>query len=93
MAFKSVFTIQEIVAFFDNYFRQIEWDSDCLEVMSKNTGHYWLIIHIDREDVPIMLLHKHESYQNYHKQCNCETVHSAIRKIKKHDEYVLKFRQ
>ncbi len=87
--FESVFTTQDLIAFFDNYFERIAWESQCLVIRSKNTGHYWEIIHTGRNDVPYILFHKHKRWHNYHKQCNCLSVQSAIRKIKKHDDYVL----
>ena len=89
MAFECAFTGREIVEYYDPYFVQLAWESQYLEVKSKNTGHYWGIVYTGKENAPIMLLHKYQDYHDYHKQCDCLTVHSAIKKIKKHDDYIL----
>lgn len=92
MSFISVFSTDELIKFYDPYFRQCAWESNYLELQSKNTGHYWLLIKDPSADVPVTLLHKHQLRQPYHKQCvvGCVSIDSAIKKIKKHDAYIIK---
>ena len=88
--FKSVFTVDELKLFFDPYFRRYAWERDYLEIQSLNTGHFWLLIKDPAAEIPVKLLHKYSKNQPYHHQCGAASIYSAIRKIKKHDDYVLK---
>ena len=87
--FESVFTTNELIGFFDPYFRQCAWESQYLEVQSRNTLHYWLIIKDPAADIPYTLLHKHHKRHPYHKQCRHQYYASIIKTIKKHDAYVM----
>ncbi len=89
--FKSVFTADELKSFFDPYFRRYAWEQDYLEIQSLNTGHFWLLIKDPAAETPVKLLHKYRKNQSYHHQCGAASICSAIKKIKKHDEYVLKY--
>ncbi len=90
MSFECCFSSEEIVQFFDSYFRQCAWESSYLEVESRNTHHFWMIIKNPEADVPYTLLHKHQRNHPYHRQCRCANFNSVIRKIKRHDSYILR---
>ena len=73
----------------DSYFKVLSKDSNFYEIQSWNTKHCWLIQKSDRKGF-IHIMHKHgKCIKNYHHQCNSETVESAVKKIKKHDKYIL----
>jgi hypothetical protein len=75
----------------DPYFKVIRQTDDFLELQSRNTSHCW-IIKKSLSDLPriIYLYHKHTpNVPYYHKQCNNQTVSSAIKKIKDHDYYFI----
>ncbi len=78
MSFSSVFTVDELIKFYDSYFIQCAWERNYLEIQSKNTCHYWLLIKDPTSNVPITLLHKHRLRQPYHRQCGCASIDSAI---------------
>ena len=91
--FKSVFTVDELKLFFDPYFRRYAWEQDYLEIQSLNTGHFWLLIKDPTAEIPYTLLHKHRRKHAYHKQGRrSKSIESAIRKIKRHDKYFMKYR-
>lgn len=90
--FKSIFSVDELIMFFDPYFRRYHWGENCLEVMSLNTGHFWLLIKNPSADIPYTILHKHRKNHKYHRQCGSKSLASAIKKIKRHDQYFLKYR-
>ncbi len=90
--FNSVFTVNELIKFFDPYFRRYAWERNYLEIQSLNTGHFWMLIKNPAADIPYTILHKHRRKHAYHKQCSSKSIDTAIRKIKRHDEYYLKYR-
>lgn len=84
-----MFTVSEKKHLEDSYFKILCKDSNCYEIQSKNTKHCWLIQKFDN-DIHIRTMHKHgNNVKDYHYQCSSATVESAVRKIKKHDKYVL----
>ena len=75
----------------DNYFLIVREEEKFIEIMSKNTGHCWIIY--KKSGVagkPIDLYHKHtKATQYYHKHWQTFSVKSAVNSIKKHDDFVL----
>lgn len=73
------------------YFKVIRDTEDYIEMMSKNTGHCWVIKYCDRkEDYPYILFHKHGmSIPFYHKHWQTTSFERAVKSIKSHDSYVL----
>jgi hypothetical protein len=90
--FQSVFTVDELIIFFDPYFRRYAWEQNYLEIQSLNSGHFWLLIKDPTAEIPYTVLHKHRRNHSYHRQCGAKSIHSAVRRIKKHDLYVLKYK-
>lgn len=73
------------------------WDETERDIVFKsvNTGHCWIIEFPYFKSVnPYRIKHMHdETMDYYHKHAKARTIESAIKKIKKHDEYVLKERK
>ena len=78
-----------------NYFNEIRKTENFIEVQSRNTGHCWIIQTVRMTgEMPVRLHHKHQREDRYyHLQQKVQCVRSALRQIKKHDEYVLKTNQ
>ena len=74
-----------------NYFHVIRITDDYVEVMSKNTGHCWIIKQcLLGSDYPYLLYHKHKiSTPYYHKHQKVYTFLRAIQAIKSHDKFVI----
>lgn len=74
------------------YFIIIREDERFIEVMSKNTGHCWMVFKKTYDqDKPVVLYHKHtEDTKWYHEHWKTCTVKKAVASIKSHDDYVLK---
>lgn len=90
--FTSNFTSKEVVTLYDNYFQITAWERTYFEIVSKNTGHYWIIIKPDEpinHECVVEVLHKYKRKDYYHHQCYSKTVGVAVKKIKAHDTYVL----
>lgn len=85
-----MFSRSEKKLFRDNYFLILKAGKDFYEIQSRNTRHCW-IVERTGNDGYIHTQHKYRpSVKKYHSQCNSATVGSAIKKIKQHDEYMLK---
>ena len=90
--FTSNFTSKEIVTLYDNYFIVSAWERTYFEIISKNTGHYWIIIKPDEQqdrEMQIETLHKYQKNGYYHHQCYSKSINSAVKKIKSHDSYYI----
>lgn len=87
-----MFTPSEENYFKDSYFKVLSINSDYYEIQSRNTKHCWLIQKRNNKDY-IHTMHKYKnSEKHYHDQCDSATVESAIKKIKKHDNFILKYK-
>lgn len=73
----------------DSYFSLLSKNSDYYEIQSRITKHCWIIQKLPTGNVHTK--HKYRKYvKRYHDQCNSASISSAIKKIKKHDAYMLK---
>lgn len=87
-----MFTASEMKYLEESYFKVLCKNPDCYEIQSKNTKHCWLIQKPTNNGL-IHTMHKYrKNDERYHDQCNSATVKSAVKKIKKHDEYILKYK-
>ena len=85
----SMFTTSEKKYLEDSYFKVLCKDSNYYEIQSRNTKHCWLIQKPDKS-VYVHTMHKYrKSVKRYHDQCDSISVESALKKIKKHDKYIL----
>ena len=66
------------------YFNVLRVEEKCLEIQSKNTGHYWKIE--DKRDY-LELHHKYPGDANYHYQTSFGLIEDALLNIALHDDY------
>lgn len=89
-----MFSKRELCIFEDKYFKVIELTSTKVTIKSKNTRHCWILIpHVDHTGKTFKIMHTHYQNKPYHDHANATTVNSAIKKIKQHDLYQLKYRK
>ena len=73
------------------YFTIIARDEVDLTIRSNNTGHYWYI-HSPEQGI-LVLFHRHSGDLPYHYQRRENTVHTAVRYIRKHDRFQMNGRK
>lgn len=74
-----------------SYFIPKSINSDEICIRSKNSRHFWKLISIDNhQNAKVRIEHAHKARDSYHFQENAATIASAIKKIKKHDIFVMK---
>lgn len=61
---------------------------NCCEFISLKSGHYW---RLRVEEGKFVLYHKYAKSKKYHVQHYPATVKSAEKKIRDHDNYVLRY--
>lgn len=74
-----------------DYFDIILAGCFAVTVQSKNTKHYWHILHeVGRNYSTCQISHKHHYENPLHRQCNRPNLASSLDEIKSHDTYHLK---
>lgn len=71
------------------YFDILNWKNDSVEVMSIDTGHYWVIKKFNKEGYPgLVLYHSHDG-KSYHVHfCyKNQEIAPAVSEIMSHDRY------
>jgi hypothetical protein len=68
---------------------KINKDEHYIEIQSRNTKDYWVIKEnlYFKDELPIILYHKHCWQQYYHRHWQCHKISQCIKSIKKHDDY------
>lgn len=85
-----MFTTKELKSIDRTYFHIISASGYCVTLQSKNTDHYWHIIHQQYPSfVSCKIQHKHRQDVPFHEQGNAPTLGQAIDQIKAHDFYHL----
>lgn len=88
-----MFTTKELQSIDRSYFNVIQANYISVTLQSKNTKHFWHILH---EEYPnfktCQISHKHNYSDSYHKHRNQPTLKKAIEEIKSHDDYQLNVR-
>lgn len=82
----------EINYFESDYFNIHREETMFIEVQSKNTKQFWLIMKFKKNNYPkIVLYHKHDLDSNYHVHfCFHEdNILLSLLEIQKHDKYIL----
>lgn len=74
------------------YFDVLNWGDDSVEVVSKQSRHYWIIKKFDKEGYPgLVLYHSHEGRYYHVHFCYLEQdIAPAISEILSHDRYIKK---
>jgi hypothetical protein len=85
-----MFSKQELILFQSPYFSNFSYSNGIIEIQSNNTGHWWQIFKKDMpRSIMIVVLHKYNTFDKYHKQCHVHTLFKAYRIIKSHDNFIL----
>ena len=84
-----MFTVPERMPLHTPYFEIIAEQCNYAVVMSKNTRDTWRVC---VEDGLIATYHMPRGQKKYHYQCRSASIASAVKKIRDHDKYVIRFR-
>ena len=81
-----MFTVLERKPLHNPYFELVVEQGNYAVVMSRNTGDTW---RVRVEDGWIITYHMPKGQKEYHRQCRSKTIDSAVKKIRKHDVFVM----
>lgn len=88
-----MFTQKELEGIDRNYFNIIKASCFCVTLQSKNTRHYWHIVHIEYPTFQTcQIYHNHNRFGPYHQHHNRPTLEKAIKDIKSHDDFQINVR-
>lgn len=88
-----MFTATELKNIDRAYFNIINAGCYSVTLQSKNTGHYWHIIHLQYPAfASCRIQHRHRQSMPFHDQGSAPTLGQAIANIKGHDYYHLYIR-
>ncbi len=85
-----MFTTTELKSIDQTYFHIINAGCYAVTLQSKNTKHYWHIVHQQYPTfVSCRIQHKHKEAYPFHDQGSALDLKQAIEEIKSHDQYHL----
>jgi hypothetical protein len=88
-----LFSQKELRGIDHSYFNILQANCFSVTLQSKNTKHYWHIIH---QEYPAFkscqVTHKHNLSDEYHSHRNQPTLEKAIQEIKSHDDFQINVR-
>ena len=85
-----MFTTKELESIDRNYFHVIGTSCYAVTLQSKNTKHYWHILHQQyRTFTSCAIQHKHNAEDPFHDYKSAPNLKQAIEGIKNHDHYHL----
>lgn len=88
-----MFTNEELNKIDRRYFNVIQATCYSVTLQSKNTKHYWHILHEEYSSFKTCQIeHKHNYSDSYHKHRNQPTLAEAIKEIQSHDCYQINVR-
>lgn len=84
-------TKKDLLLISPKYFMILKKTNFYIEVLSKCTGHCWIVCkHGSPDRYPVWIYHKHhQTDQCYHLHRRTGSVELAIKEIQKHDQYHL----
>ena len=89
-----MFQSKELNAIDQTYFNVIRATCHCVTLQSKNTKHYWHILHQDYSNFKSCeIYHNHHANSCYHEHGHASTLQKAITQIKSHDAFQLNGRK
>lgn len=88
-------TKKDLLLISPKYFMILKKTNFYIEVLSKNTGHCWMIYkHGSPDKYPVWIYHKHKQPdQCYHLHKRTGSVELAVQEILQHDKYTLSGRK
>ena len=88
-----MFTTAELKSIDQTYFHIINAGCHSVTLQSKNTKHYWHILHLQYPKFSsCKIQHKHHLANQFHDQGNAPSLRQAMEEIKDHDYYHLHVR-
>ena len=88
-----MFTTTELKSIDQTYFHIINAGCHSVTLQSKNTKHYWHILHQQYPKfLSCKIQHKHHAANQFHDQGNAPSLKQAIEEIKDHDYFHLHVR-
>lgn len=89
-----MFHTKELTMLNKDYFNIIQQSVHCVTLQSKNTGHYWHIIHQEYSTFKSCIIyHNHTSGAAYHVHGCAPTLADAVSRITSHDIFQLNGRK
>ena len=89
-----MYTQQELDAIDREYFAVIIADQYDVTLMSKNTHHVWQLHNVEMPDGEVtVVFHKHKGSHPYHLHGRTNTLHQAVRSIRRHDKWQMNGRR
>lgn len=89
-----MFTQNDINNIDQRYFRIVSASAFGVTLQSKNTHHYWYILHQDYQHFSSCLIyHSHHGRTNFHKHGHAPDLPKAMKDIKGHDIFQLNGRK
>ena len=87
---QAMFTMKELRQIDRTYFNIINAGCYSVTLQSKNTRHYWHILHQQYKTfTSCSIQHKHHQPSAFHEQCSATNLKDALDKIQAHDNYHL----
>ena len=86
-----MFSSKEINNFIDqDYFAVIQATSFAITLQSRNTNHYWHIVHeVGNGYSTCQIYHKHHLHNSWHRHHNKPNLSAALEDIRSHDNFHL----
>ena len=87
-----MFTKEEIASIDKEYFEIIQANGIAIELMSRNTGHFWRVrseYDYAAKKYHCVIEHRHKRIYPYHYQWEAINLSSAMNKIRRHDRFQL----
>lgn len=89
-----MYTQQELAAIDRSYFAVIVADEYDVTLMSLNTRHMWQLHNVELPDGDVtVVFHKHKASHPYHLHGRTNTLHQAVRGIRRHDKWQMNGRR
>lgn len=89
-----MFNVENLSKLDMHYFNVIVANDRDVTIQSKNTGHYWYLHCTEYpNEGSCVIFHKHEYKHPYHLHGRSHTLSQAIKSIKGHDKWQLKYRK
>ena len=89
-----MFFVEDMKCLDRRYFEVFSAGPYEVSIMSRNTGHYWVIKSVEYPNRTVcIILHKHRFNQNYHHHKIMPSLRKAVGCIRRHDEFQLNGRR
>lgn len=85
-----MFNLEDFKCLDTKYFNIVTLNEYDVEILSRNTGHYWYLHNSEYEEKStVIIFHKHKAGHPYHLHGRANTLCQAVWSIRRHDNYQL----